>query len=33
MKPYNQEVNEQQMQPVIPNMGMSQINMDSIEQL
>lgn len=30
----NQNVNEQQMQPMMANMGMSQVNMDStIEQL
>lgn len=34
MKSYNQYVNEQQIQPVMTNMGMSQVNMDSsIEQL
>ena len=34
MKPYNQYLNEQQMQPIQSTMGMSQVNMDSsIEQL
>jgi hypothetical protein len=34
MKPYNQNLNVQQMQPVVSNMSMSQVNMESsIEQL